>query len=367
MINLNFNTIDVNRGVMHHIVAKEPGQEHGSVKLEKTIFEIDNTIRDTIRKRLVTAAGKESKAFELKIGNYSIGTFFDSVKDLKNVNDKEFYKISKHIAELLAESQTRNQIPGGVFILLDCTNKKTNEGLYVVIKAELHEAVRHTTTKTGISKLQILKDVFLSPSQRLYKIGMLHEKVDNSKEAPNNAFTCYLFDEQFRTEGSKPAEYFYKDFLGFSVDENSKIQTARFYDQTKNFILNNVPKWDDKLSLIEALNAEIITSSTTTISASEFSKKYFDNELNDGVMMDLYNQEVATYLPSTIIKDSMLIKSQLENKKIFFPNSITVKGRATDFESNVKILTSDMDVTNLEFTDNDYTIIAIKGKPFSGA
>jgi len=358
---INYNTIEINRGIMHHINAKVKGQEHGSVKYETTAFDIDDTIKATIRQRLVTAAGKDSRAFELEIGNDSNGTFFDYANNIKSLDEKAFIKASKNIADLLADSQTRNNIPGGVFILLDCIYN--NQSVYIVFKAELHEALTHRI-RNGKSKIEVLKDIFLSPSQRLYKIGILSEKSNSkikNKVKSINDFTCFLFDEQFRIDGSKPAEYFYKDFLGFSIDKNAKIQTARFYNLTYDFIVNKIPE-GERAPLLDALKTEYITNVKTTISPKDFSKNY----ISDGVLRDLYDGDIADDLPSTITKDSALIQSQIDRKKIFFPNTISVSGKAKEFEENVKIISDNQELKNIR-QDNNYTIIRIKGKPFGDA
>jgi hypothetical protein len=64
-----------------------------------------------------------------------------------------------------------------------------------------------------------------------------------------------LLDNQFRID-SKPAEYFYKDFLGFSVENNPKIQSKRFYEATENFIMNSIDSLDQKNTMLDALHAE---------------------------------------------------------------------------------------------------------------
>jgi hypothetical protein len=359
---INYATIDIRRGVMHHINAKVTGQEHASVRFDPTPFSIDDALKKVIRERLVTAAGKDSRAFELEIENDKKHSFFDQLKDAKNLDDKKFYAASKKIAELLAQSQTRNNIPGGVFILLDCTIKLKNIGLYIVIKAELHDALMYQKVK-GKSKLQVLNEIFLSPSQKLYKVGILIERKDAQKNPPNDSFTCFLFDEQFRIDGSKPAEYFYKDFLGFTVDSNAKIQIKRFYDNTSGFIYNHISKPDEINVLINALYTELKVSQAETVSPYEFAKKYF----KDDEIIELYRQSVSNYLPATISRETVLVDGSLSRKKINFPNNIKVTGETEGFDENVHIIDDKEGFDLLDYKDCDYTILKITGKPFSNA
>ena len=152
---------------------------------------------------------------------------------MKSKSDPDFIQSSKDIADILADSQKRTNIPGGYIILLDALDEE--KSIYIIIKAEPHQALQRVDVQSQIS---LLKSVFLSPSQKLYKIGILCERLDPSGENPSDRFECWLFDDQFRAE-SHPAEYFYKDFLGFTIGNNAKIQSQRFYDKTEGFIIDS--------------------------------------------------------------------------------------------------------------------------------
>ena len=78
---------------------------------------------------------------------------------------------------------------------------------------------------------------------------------DKKKTPPNDLLIAYLFDDQFRAD-SKPAEYFYKEFLGFSVDQNSKIQSSRFFEKTAGFIKDNFENYELQNNLLKALSLE---------------------------------------------------------------------------------------------------------------
>lgn len=365
MIDINFGIIDVNRCVIHHIKEKENKQAHATVLLEDKLIDINESIKSTIQDRLTSAAGKDSRSFELEIANYLQGSFFDTVKNLKDVNDDEFLKKSRHIAELLAESQTRNNISSGVFMLLDCSDKKTNRGIYVVIKAEFQEALRSKTSVDGENKsLELLKDIFLSPAQKLYKVGIIFDKLKPIvNDELNSKYGAIVFDEQFRLEGLRPAEYFYKDFLGLSISNNAKIQTANMYTMTKSFVITEMDA-SKRFDVLEALRSEIFTSTATTIRPTEFSKKFFSEYLSDNILMDKYNAKVANQLPSTITIDKALIQKQLEKTKMIFPNSIILAGDSSDFNGSVSIY-ENINAIPQDFNEQEFTIVIIKGKPFT--
>jgi hypothetical protein len=358
-MNINFSIITIRRAIMHQIVAKEPKHEHATVQEETHLFELTEEVKKTIKKRLGEAAAKESKAFEVEVAEVGPGTFFDYTSKLKAKSDAEFIEASKQIAQLLATNSRRPNIPGGYLILLDCTNKSTNQGLYIVIKADLHEALAYSKKTRGReSNIDLLTDVFLSPSQKLFKIGILMERKDpeTKKKHPNNLFVAYLFDDQFRAD-SKPAEYFYKEFLGFTVDKNSKIQSKRFYDKTANFIKENFEDYRVQSDLLKSLTLEFTVKTAKTMTPTDFSKDNFPDEFRDK-----YLREVANDLPATFVKDDELIKTALTKKKISFPSEVNLSGPAEGFDDHVQFIGKD-EIRQLRY-DPSVTLVRIQGKPY---
>ena len=283
---MNYSTIDVHRGIMHQILPKEGIQEHGTAVFDQNLYNVENAVKKIIRSRIVQAAGRDARAFELEIANTSPGMYFDLANGIKALTDDQFIAASQNIATLLAKAQRRKDIPKSYMILLDCTDKTANKGIYIVIKAELHEALTKKVDRDR-AFFEVLSEIFLSPSTRLYKIGILYEESNPGKPYPNNEYGCFLFDEQFQLDGSKPAEYFYKDFLGFSVDNNSKIQTRKLYQETYEFIIQHAPT-GEKNKLINALRTEFDANVQESISPKEFAKKYFKTVQ----LRDHYSREV---------------------------------------------------------------------------
>lgn len=351
---LNFNNLSFERLIVHHIAAKQPHEDTASANYENELFEIPSKVEIKIKERLIDAAGKNSKAFELELESTEMGSFFDQAKDLRTHNKKAFIKASQEIADLLAFSQTRNSIPGGKLIIIDASDKKSSHEAVIVIKAELHEAFKQNKTS-----LELLDNIFLSPSQKLFKIGVLYAK--NKSRNIKEKYGCLIVDDQFRAD-SQPAEYFYKTFLGFTIGNNSKIQSKRFFDKTKKFIKERYEDGEAAVELVKALKIEFSLNTENTITPVDFARRYFKKQ----EIRDNYISEVANELPGTIIKDSTLLESLLNNRKLTFPNNIRVVGPEDEFDKSVKMISSKTDFTKLDFTDSTYSIVKIIGKPFMG-
>lgn len=341
--------------IMHTIIAKEDHQDHASVDYENSLIELDDEVLRIIRKRLTEAAGRHSKSFELEIENTQEGEFFSICSQLKNHTEPEFISATKDIADLLALGQTNTSWPGGFLIILDCVDDVLQTSIYVVIKAEPHEALQRID---GQSQIALLKKVFLSPTQKLYKIGILYEKENPASDAVNDAYGCFLFDDQFRTI-SHPAEYFYKVFLGFSIGNNAKIQSQKFFNKTESFILNEVQDLERKTELLNALRIEFTVNQEATITPNNFAHTYFA----EVGLRDQYITGVVHQLPATIVKDQVLIKNKLTKRKVGFPNNIKITGPNDGFDDSVQFINED-DLGELDLNSDNYTLVKIIGKPF---
>jgi hypothetical protein len=357
---IDFNNLLVNRLIIHTINAKQDGQDSATVEASNEISEIDHNVLEIIKNRLIDAAGRNSKAFELDIINSNPDSFFELSNEISKLDEGEFIQRTKEIAELLADSQRRVSIPGGYLLILDCLNIKNNLPLIIVIKAEPHEALQFSINGSH-TQVNVLQKVFLSPSQKLYKIGIIYKKTEEEIENINEQFGCFLYDDQFRTD-THPAEYFYKDFLGFTVGNNAKIQSLRFYELTKNFILKNVQDLGTKTLLISALKNEFSINQNDTVNPINFANTYIPTENG---LRDSYTGDVCHELPFAIVKNDSLLSTKLAKRKIDFPSNINLIGPEVGFDNRVEIITDANVIQNLEANNPNYTIVKILGKPYT--
>ncbi len=356
---LNFFDIQIKRIVVHTLFAKEEGNEHSMILPDKRLTEVTENVKSLLIERLSKASAKTSKAFELEIDDYYEGSFFSIAKELSKKNDDEFIAQSVQIAQLLAQAQTRNTLSGGYILIVDAITKY-DKSVIMVIKAELNTVLKYFS-EDNKSVLKMLDDVFLSPSQKFFKIGVIYEKDEDNEffSYPNNKYGCFLFDDQFKPD-SRPAEYFYRDFLGFSIDTNPKIQSKRFFDITDKYIRKTVPNPEFKDEMLNVLKHEFLSNDENEVTPSDFADMYFpEDDMREG-----YKNQVTNYLPKNIIKDPSLIESKLNKKKINFPNKITIAGPSNIFDYNVKIIKNANEINEEELQNEDVTILKIIGKPY---
>lgn len=357
---INFFDVNFDRIAVHKILPKTRDTDSGQVIHSNELMEVSPNTVQIIQDRLYDAASS-SKYFQLTVEDDSESSFFGYAKDLHDCKDRKYLDYTGKIAELLADTMIKGTIPGGYLIVVQGMTDSTNKKVIVAIKADVYDVV----TVNG-NAIDIIEEVFLSPSKKFLKFGLLFEYNEPQKEdflefeSPNNHWGAFIFDQQFRPD-STLAEYFYSDFLGFTTKYNAKIQSSRFYRETENFIIQNVLELEEKREMLNLLDYEFTQNKTENdISPREFADAYIHDE---GLNQD-FKDDVAEYLPSVIEKDSSLIKSKIFNKKVEFPNGIKLSGSKDAIDANIEYITTQEQLDNIAVTQDEYTIIKIKGKPY---
>ncbi|MDC1068641.1 nucleoid-associated protein [Candidatus Kapabacteria bacterium] len=359
---INFFDLDIKRAAVHRLIEKDAGQPHASIVESNELLALDENVVYTMLERLSKAAEKKNKTFDLSINDTHQSSFFGYASEISELDDNLFIRHSIKISQLLAQAQVSSRFPGGYVVVLDAVKSNSKNKVCIVVKAELHDALIYYE-----DSLRLLENVFMSPSQKLFKFGMIyqydeHEKLDlqDNLEFPNDSWGAMIYDEQFRID-SKPAEYFFKDFLGFSTDSNGLIQSKRFYDKTENFIQNYYEDFNEKQDMLTRLNETFIMDDQQEIETKNFSERLLGKE----ELKKQYENEVVAKIPEKIEKNPQLIKSNLSSKKITFPGNIKISGPTNNVEANVEIITDDEDLKNLTTLSSSYTIIKVAGKPYT--
>ena len=314
-----YNSLQIERAIMHRIYSKVTGlRDYAEVEPSNTQIALNDNLKKILIERIQSSFGNQSKSFELSVENVDDGSCFNLVKDLHDSDDEIFISTSKDIAELLATAQSNKQIPGGYFLLLDC-KKSDEQAVYVCLKAEAHNALNII----GHSA-QALENIILSPAQKMYK-AVVFEQISTSTPLCKDNFKVYLFDSQF-SFGSRLAEYFYKDFLGLTINDNSKILTKRFYELMDKTIDEAYPTNTEKSYKLKNALSVNINSLNNTIHPNSIVSDLIDLEKRD-----LFIRKVVNQLPSAFTKDISLLQNVLKNKNLHFGDSIRLCVRSDKY------------------------------------
>jgi uncharacterized protein (UPF0147 family) len=345
--------MSIRRVAAHTVYAREKDKEETEVACSDALIPLTQDSRDLVQLRVTQALGSASHGVEMGIADATATSFMQCAAAMISNTDAEFFEASKAMAKSLAKAQTSPKWPGGVLMIVEGTVGDGSKPFLAAIKAETDKGF-NLVNKDGKVTLELIRNMLLSQTQRLFKIGIL---IELSPAQPDPAglyeptnYRAFLFDHLLTaTETKSAAAYFYGAFLGLSILASSRKQTEIFYIETKNFINTAKMADDDRVNLREALRSEL-KSNNVSISSSEFAKTHLDEELQQKYIEHL---TAKGFPEQSVVKDVGYIKSKLRR-----PRSLT-------FSSGVIVRApSDLTLSDLISVDpavDGYTRVSIKG------
>lgn len=326
---------------MHHVLPRNAEIDHATVEYNDVLIPIDEGIRKILTDRLSQSFGQHSKSFVLDIENDQEGSVFDFVKNIALLSDREFIGISHRIADMLADAQgNKGNVPGGYLLIVDCADHVGNR-VYVLMKAESHNALNIVENSA-----QALQNIILSPAQKLYK-SAIFEQIGNTHPLTKNDFKVHLFDSQFNS-GTKLASYFYKEFLGLTISGNAPIETRNFYYSMMTATEKAFGQSVDTFNNIKDNLISLLTSQSATINPHSVIV-----DIIPGEQRDLYIRMVANEFEGSFVKDVSLLSHQLNNRIVKFDHGLKLSGPTNIFNN---------DIVTIENDDIDPSIKVIKIK-----
>ena len=290
------------------------------------------------RTRMHDAFSQGGKAFELSINDVEDGSAFSLIHGMRQCNDATFLAKSITLANKLADTQTKKSIPHGFFVLLDCVNPQDNLPVYVLMKAEPHDAVEISTNVA-----RALENIILSPSQKMYKAACFQQI---SADSGHRGYRAYLFDEQFASR-AQLAEYFYKGFLGLSVNSNDKVLTKMFFcrmaDSIKDKYENDYVKRNDA----EAVLDSEMRNQNLALNPREAINRIIDVEDRDY----FYRRVIKEDMPTNFRKNLSLIDGRMMRRSLSISDQIKIFAPQDLFQEQNFIIDRE--------TDDDYVIVKI--------
>lgn len=308
------------------------------VEESNTMIGMTPRMEAIFRTRMHDAFSQGGKAFELSINDVEDGSAFSMTHGLRQCNDATFIAKSLSLANKLADTQTKKSIPHGFFVLLDCVYPQNNFPVYVLMKAEPHDAVEISTNVA-----RALENIILSPSQKMYKAACFQQI---SAEGGHRGYRAYLFDEQFASR-AQLAEYFYKDFLGLSINSNDKVLTKMFFcrmtDTIKDKYENDYVKKND----VEAVLDSEMRNQNLAFNPREVINRIIDVDDRDY----FYRRVIREDLPTSFRKNLSLIDSRMMRRSMSISDQIKIFAPQDLFQEQNFIIDRE--------TDDEYVIVKI--------
>lgn len=324
---LDTANLQIDEIISHRVFARDASKVARDPVLTDKLMRIPREGLDALQQRLTTALGSRSHGIEMSIEKTDAESFFQVAADAISQGKDHFIEATRTMARKLAAAQANTNGLSGVLIVLRGRIGRQPCRFLAVIKAEVHDGFGAGDTDDAVS-MDYLKSLMLTPTQRLYKVGLLMElKAGPAAKVGSYVSTGYrafLFDHLITaTETRSAAAYFYAHFLGMDIQKSSKKLTQDFFEHSETFIKTSSLSDDEKWELREALRVDL-RSGSAIINASEFATNHIQDET--------VRQSYCDYLDSrgfpktAVAKDVAYVKSRLR------------RPRRWDFSNGVKLL-----------------------------
>jgi len=352
--NLDTANLLIDDIVSHRVYARDANKVVKPPHLKDVLMVLPVDGVDALQKRLTKAFGSRSHGIELSIERFDDDSFLQlGAHAIAKAGKDDFIAASKAMATSLSTAQASTSGLSGMVFVIRGRMGAVPRRFVAVIKAELHDGFG-TSEDGEDAEVTYLKNLALTPSQRLYKVGLLQEihavPAASIGEYVVANYRGFLFDHLITaTETRSAAAYFYQNFLGMGIQKSSKKLTQDFYEHVNTFIRSSPLSDEDRWELKEALRVEL-RSTSAVISVSDFA----DNNIADEDIRESFVDFMdARNFPKTAIsKDVDYVKAKLR------------RPRKLSFTTGVKIIIpadSDKHVVELLETNEEQSTIIVRG------
>jgi hypothetical protein len=332
---MSFENLSIDRIIIHEIF-KRTEQSMIEPDFGTQLEILDPEALGTLCDRTIRVMGSGTKNVELDIAQTNTDSAISLAKNIIDADDTLFIELSKDFALKLAHAQTSRQIPGGVLVIFSGKSGFPEKRIIGIIKAETHNGFVRQMGTNGVTSLQYLKDLLLTPQTKLYKMGVFIEEDPLTVDPLPIGWRAFVYDDQISPKDQlDAAKYFYDLFLGCRFPETSARRTREFHDYTKEFIQKLSWSEEQKFDLHNALVTYLKVDKSPTIQTSVFSTTY----LPDDETKDAYTQFMTTkkFPNGAIIKDLANVTALLKQRKITFSGNVKITAPIEEFNDLVKM------------------------------
>jgi len=333
---IQFDFWRLDRVVVHEIFLRD--QEYVPPSYGTALFNLGRDTKETFLKRIQSAVSNDSKCMGMRIVENNEGSFLAYARALLDTTtDEEFLASAKSFADLLVRAQTSRAIPGGILIIFTGTVSPTAHRFVGAVKAESQDGFVRQMSEQGPT-LQLIRELFLTPSAKMYKLGIFIEKsrTPNPDDPVEDNFFAFVYDYLMtKVNRDVAAIYFYRGFLGCDFPKDAARETKIFFDLTKKFIFSHPDLTDEEKYEHFADLQSYLRSTESTVHTSTFADRYIaQDEDRDSYV----NYMRDSGFPSTAVrKDIRDIENRLKNRKVKFGSSIRLSGPADKMDQLVSI------------------------------
>jgi len=344
---LTLDLLVIERLVVHHINQRDADRNVVEPNYADDLLHLPPGAMDMFTRRIVQALGHRSHGIEVDIRDAGPGSFFQNAADTMHADDGQFMEMSRQMAHDLAAAQVMRDLPPSKLIVVSGVVGRVQRRFMAVIKAEMQDGLGETRHGQQ-TQIDYLTNIFLTDSQRLYKIGYVQQIDGNAGRAQpyqREHFVMHLFDHLMTgTETRSAALYFYSGFMGADIAASDKRLTQDFYERTIEFINSRGFEPEDRMDLVDALRSEL-RSNKQTLSVADFGDEHFERATRDEYCDFM---ERANFPVHAVSKNTEYIKAKLKRRqRMVFSGDVVISTPPDKLKELVSIDTSVDGVTTV--------------------
>lgn len=339
---MDLSNLRLSRIAAHYIPRKSASDRDQDPNYGEELIDLGQSAQDILTRRVTEVLGNPSFSVEMDIlDDGEESTFQESVPLIRG-DEQSFIDRSCNIADHLNAAQQSSNIPGSVLLVAGGYVGADQNNVVALVKAETQDGFSLYTSEGNI-RVDFIDDLFLTPDQKLYKVGLLVEVEENSLGDPLRStedFEILVYDSNLRQRGDA-AKYFYRTFLGCDYARSGKQLTKSFFQQHQEYFdtldIDSEERKDLKTHLYSYLKLD-----QDYISTTDFADNYISGERRPSYMQFMREHD----LPERAIeKDLSLVESSLKNRQIRFRNGVVLRARADNFDEKVQVEDEEPDAT----------------------
>lgn len=340
-IDLSFITID--RVVIHTVHRRDKQKQPVLPTYGSGVIKLPAGPSATLESRILEALGDSSHGIDVKIIDFTAGSFMQIGAQLMHDVDNAFYTHSKQLAVKLAQAQASKDLPASKLFIATGKCGAAKNRYILAIKAEMQDGFSEDA-----NGLAYLTELFLTPSQKLFKMGLLVEKVSGRPDDglyDEENFSAHLFDHLLNAQETRDAAYyFYSTFLGTQPVVSDKKLTRQFFEATKEFINSAPIDQSEKADLLEALRVEL-KSNSATIHTPTFAKSHVPKAIRD---LYMEHMDAEGFTRGAVNKNVEFVKLLLKRKqKMQFEHGVELTAPSGTLRELVSVKKSTAKETHL--------------------
>lgn len=333
-MSIDLANLKIDKFVIHTVPKRNADRTPCQPIYAKKVINLPPLAAASVQVRITEALGNTSHSIEVAFDDHGVDSFGQIGATLMHSAEAKFLKQSQLLANKLAKAQVNRDLSASKLLVATGRAGAGAKRFLLVIKAEMQDGFAENAN----NDLEHLTELFLTPSQKLFKMGIMSEEhaarpEDGLYNLDN--YAARLFDHLLTATETRPAaHYFYSLFMGVEPVVSDKRLTRDFYEKTRSFVNSSQLSQEEKVDLLEALRVDL-KSQNGFIHVKAFADQHMEPKERDEYIAFMRDEGFPR---TAVTKDTEFVKARLSRKqRIRFQHGVELTAPADKLYELVNI------------------------------